>query len=283
MVNVGGSIPPPDTGYISNLFVKAKMENRAMTFGKEYHTLSDSTRMGIPMGLWLASTLLDPNSDYRIQYPVAVLRENVFDVVEHAHIHDWSAVSVMLGVDRGGATVPEQLESPEQDIDNAPEGVELCTWLAGLAQARVIRDALLALVDKTGEDNEDTVSGDGWLFHGGYLFFDPDMAHVLDVVHRFENVYELAFYEDAINELEREYNEHVSWPAYWDMANSEYDETISEESVRVLFLGGETSPCARCMMEPRPDAYLPDGAGKCVECVNTTYTMNTNRVCSYCE
>lgn len=255
-----------------------------MTFGKEYHSMSEGIHAGIPMGLWVETSLYGLDNDYRTKSPTDEFRENVFDVLEHAHIHGWDAVSVMLGVDRDGATVPAWMESPEQNVcDDAPAGVELCTWLTSLAQARVIRDELLALVDKTGEDNEDAVSGDGWLFHDGHLFFDPGTPHVLDTVHRFENVYELAFYEDAISELEREYNEQVSWPAFWERANNEYDETITEESIRVLFLEGETTPCSHCMVESRPDAYLPTGANRCVECVNPTYTMNTSKVCGYCE
>ena len=153
-----------------------------------------------------------------------------------------------------------KLESPEGH-STTPEGGN-CVQLAG-------RRKSVRTVDKTGEDNEDTVSGDGWLFHGGICSLIRGTR--ADVVHRFENVYELAFYEDAINELER-VQRMRGLPIGHGDSN---DETISEESVRVLFL---INARARCMMEPRPTLISPMGLS-----VGVQRHTRIPTGCSYCE
>lgn len=259
-----------------------------MTFSDMHNLVTDDDlsedMFGVRLSAWLTDRVDSYGTDYSARYSVAKLWDAVAFAAEHAALSKWPGVGVMLDHDWFGVVIPKIVESPEQDVHDEPNhGYHTCTWLARLAMGKSIQADLLALEDRTPEDSGDNVEGEGWLFSEGMLFFNPMNLAVRKIVEWHEGVEELAFYEDGISALEAEYLNEITWPHWWDIFKNEFDETITEEMIRPKFLEYETSPCVQCYVTTRPETYKPEGADACVKCVNTTYTMHTDAVCSYCR
>ena len=259
-----------------------------MTF-KGFHTLVTDDELsedmyGMSLSTWLTDRVDMYGTDYSVRYSVAELWDATAFVAEHAALSNWGGVAVMLAHDREGVVIPKIVESPEQDVHDEPNhGSHTCTWLSSLATGKALRAALLALEDKTPEDNGSCVESEGWIFSDQKLFFDPTDHAVRKVVERHENVKELTFYVDEIHELEAEYIKEITWPDWWGVFKDVFDETITMEMVRPVFLEYEISPCPQCYVAARPESCRPEGASKCVECLYPTYTMHTDAVCDYCR
>lgn len=206
------------------------------------------------------------------------------DSVAYGICDQWGGMSVFREYDRVGVAQVAYLPDPDTVVEDEPNhGGHTCSWLASLAYAQVLQNALLALSDRSREGGSESVTeGDGWCFYDDRLFFDPLNEAVHKVIEQLELPdYVTGVYEDRLSELESEYVTDVAWPAWWDMHENAIDGTVDKERTEQAFLDYETSGCTQCHTSTEPETVFEDIAHECPEC-GDTWTDKSRSKCEYC-
>lgn len=228
-------------------------------------------------GMSLSRWLTDHVEKFGVVY--SRLWDNANNVAEHASLSDWGGVAVMQGYDSAGVEWLADLPCPSQGVTDEPNHYgHTCQWIAKLATSHDLHAALLGLADRTREDSSSVTDGDGWLFMDDTLWFDPTNEAVARVVEGFE--FSDASMGDTLSELESEYVSEVGFPNWWDLFSRDFDDTVSEDEARTVYLETVTNDCTQCYVSSTPAEIIGDQAKQC-EC--GTWTRKDRNVCEYCE